>query len=95
MMAFIMLLYFITMIIFCCISYKKLKKDIFNIPRILNNKKSIEFQPMIKEKKNPIKKKNKINKKTKATKKIKFSIQNNINIYSINEKNSLKKILKK
>ena len=74
-MAFIMLLYFITMIIFCCISYKKLKKDIFNIPRILNNKKSIEFQPMIKEKKNPIKKKNKINKKTKTTKKIKFSIQ--------------------
>ena len=80
-----------TIIIFCCISYKKLKINLLNVSNIIDNNGSIEVKPMVKEKKNPIKKKNKKSKKKRVVKKINNYNQNNINIniYSINEKNNL------
>ena len=68
-----------TIIIFCCLSYKKLKINLLNVSNIMDNNGSIEV--IVNEKKNPIKKK--IKKKIKikrVIKRIKNNNQNNINI---------------
>ena len=57
--------------------------------KTLHSFEPIEVQPMVIEKKNPIKKFNKINKKIEISRN-KSENNNNINIYSINEKNNLK-----
>ena len=64
-MTFILLLFFITCIIFWLVSYKKLKTDLFNMSIILKSINSIEVNPEIKNNKNLRKKRsiknNKIN----------------------------------
>ena len=87
---FVMLFYFITLIIYLFISYKILKKDLFNISIILSYIESKEIQPMIKENKISVKKNIKKRKKTKIKKKKeKNSNLNNISIYNINDIKSL------
>jgi len=85
----IMVLYFITIFIYSFITYKKLKKDLFNMCMILNSIESKEIQPMIKENKTSIKKKIKKKLKRKGKKKKKSIKNNNINIYGINDKKNL------
>ena len=81
-----MLLYIITIFIFTCISFKKIKKNIYNISKILNKIEPKKIQPIIKFQKNIKEKKIKKNKKEK-NRKIKNKDNNaNLNIYSINNK---------
>ena len=51
-----MFLYLLTFIIYRFISYKKLKKDLFNLSVISNKISEIKVQPEIKENKTSIKK---------------------------------------
>ena len=82
-------LYFITIIIFRFISYKKLKIDLYNISVISNNVKLIEAEKSINiNKKNSIKKKiKKKNKKAGKLKQRKTRNINNANNFNISDKN--------
>ena len=81
----IMFLYLITFIIYRFISYKKLKKDLFNLSIILNKISQIKVQPENLDNKTSIKK---ITKKSKGKRKIKNNKTNKDNIIDINIKNN-------
>ena len=84
-MAFIMFLFFLTIFIFCCVSYKKIKKNLNYISIILNNNKSIEIQQTINRNKNLITKKNNKNQKKKTKNNMRGESKKNFN-NSINKK---------
>ena len=81
----IMFLYLITFIIYRFISYKKLKKDLFNLSIILNKISQIKVRPENLDNKTSIKK---ITKKSKGKRKIKNNKTNKDNIIDINIKNN-------
>ena len=86
----IMLLYIMTAFIYWIVSYKKIKKDLFNMSMILDKNKPRKVEHVIKVKKN-IKemkmKKNKRGKHKKAKNKDNNANNININIYNINNDN--------
>ena len=88
----IMFLFLLTLIIFCLVSNKKLKKDLLNMFLVLNNIKSINLtKSIVKGKENLIKKKFKKNKKLRTNKKRKNININNHENNNINDKNALMK----
>ena len=86
----IIVYHLITTFIFWFISYKKIKMDLFNISIILSSNKSIEFQPIIKAKGNPIRKQSRKNNFIKVVKNAEYNIENNTNKENSIEKNNLK-----
>ena len=86
----IIVYHLITTFIFWFISYKKIKMDLFNISIILSSNKSIEFQPIIKAKGNPIRKQSRKNNFIKVVKNAEYNIENNTNKEKTIEKNNLK-----